>query len=153
MRDVRNISGRRFPELAHFDSAEVARFAYTDAWRCTLSSVGRSRLMLLYLLAFFPIASRVVPVVGWRMGLPPSMAIVVAGLFYGCGISLALRWGLRDPVRRHLRRWLVQFGVPICIPCGYDLRGQVEPRCPECGEAFDPSLLRSGASDGDQAPA
>jgi hypothetical protein len=25
-----------------------------------------------------------------------------------------------------------------CLHCGYDLRGLVESRCPECGEAFDP---------------
>lgn len=28
-----------------------------------------------------------------------------------------------------------------CATCGYDLRGQVEPRCPECGTAFDPGEL------------
>jgi hypothetical protein len=28
----------------------------------------------------------------------------------------------------------------FCTKCGYNLRGQVEPRCPECGEAFDPAL-------------
>ncbi len=26
-----------------------------------------------------------------------------------------------------------------CLECGYDLRGTVEPRCPECGIPFDPS--------------
>ncbi len=25
-----------------------------------------------------------------------------------------------------------------CLTCGYALRGQTEPRCPECGRAFDP---------------
>jgi len=28
-----------------------------------------------------------------------------------------------------------------CASCGYDLRGQVEPRCPECGLQFDPEQL------------
>ena len=28
-----------------------------------------------------------------------------------------------------------------CATCGYDLRGQVEPRCPECGTAFDPGAI------------
>lgn len=33
-------------------------------------------------------------------------------------------------------------GVPdnaICLECGYALRGLPEPRCPECGLAFDPN--------------
>jgi hypothetical protein len=38
------------------------------------------------------------------------------------------------PFRRCLREQLVARGVPICVGCGYDLRGQVEPRCSECGE-------------------
>ncbi len=25
----------------------------------------------------------------------------------------------------------------LCFTCGYDLRGMPEPRCPECGMAFD----------------
>ena len=29
-----------------------------------------------------------------------------------------------------------------CQGCGYDLQGQVEARCPECGLAFDPALAR-----------
>ncbi len=34
--------------------------------------------------------------------------------------------------RRHLQE-------RVCDKCGYDLRGQLEPRCPECGEPFGPS--------------
>jgi hypothetical protein len=30
-----------------------------------------------------------------------------------------------------------------CVHCGYDLRGQTDPRCPECGRSFDPTLLLS----------
>jgi hypothetical protein len=30
---------------------------------------------------------------------------------------------------------------PTCKICGYYLRGLTEPRCPECGELFDPKLL------------
>ena len=28
-------------------------------------------------------------------------------------------------------------GRPHCLKCGYDLRGQTVPRCPECGAEFD----------------
>jgi hypothetical protein len=52
-------------------------------------------------------------------------------------------WALvRHAARRQLRERLVELGVPICIHCGYDLRGQTVPRCPECGRGFDPALLQ-----------
>jgi len=35
----------------------------------------------------------------------------------------------------------------MCSHCGYSLWGLTEPRCPECGTPFDPSLLTSQASD------
>ena len=31
----------------------------------------------------------------------------------------------------------------LCARCGYDLRGLLENRCPECGETFDPSKFPS----------
>ena len=31
----------------------------------------------------------------------------------------------------------------LCLGCGYDLRGQVEHRCPECGRAFDPHACKA----------
>ena len=30
-----------------------------------------------------------------------------------------------------------------CGQCGYRLRGLREPRCPECGTAFDPAKIRN----------
>ena len=48
---------------------------------------------------------------------------------------------IRKPIQRSLRRQLNASGRPICVVCGYDLRGQVEARCPECGQSFDPDLL------------
>lgn len=43
-------------------------------------------------------------------------------------------WMARAAARRVLRHELAKRGIPICLHCGYDLRGQTEPRCPECGE-------------------
>ena len=53
-------------------------------------------------------------------------AIVATALFYGL---------FRNRLRRSLRRQLAEGGHAICASCGYDLRGQTEPRCPECGHA------------------
>ncbi len=33
---------------------------------------------------------------------------------------------------------------PRCLRCDYDLRGQIEPRCPECGTSFSEATVRRG---------
>lgn len=42
----------------------------------------------------------------------------------------------RSAIRRYLREELRRVGFQICVNCGYDLRGQTDPRCPECGAEF-----------------
>ena len=39
----------------------------------------------------------------------------------------------RKWMRVFLRAYLNDHGIPICEHCGYDLRGNIESRCPECG--------------------
>jgi len=41
-------------------------------------------------------------------------------------------------LRPHFRK---ELGIETCHKCGYLLTGLTEPRCPECGTAFDPALL------------
>ncbi len=40
-------------------------------------------------------------------------------------------------IRVFLRQYLAERGYPLCAHCGYNLRGQLEHRCPECGAPFD----------------
>ncbi len=46
-------------------------------------------------------------------------------------------WGWRRSVVRHIRAKLIEMGVPVCRQCGYEMRGLVEARCPECGWEAD----------------
>ncbi len=46
---------------------------------------------------------------------------------------------LRDFIEHCIR--LTGGGRPKCRQCGYDLRGQQTPRCPECGTPFDEDVL------------
>lgn len=77
--------------------------------------------------------------------LPPSVAGHVQGFVAGGVLVLLLFHGYdmlwRRPALRLLRRRLNELGRPVCAQCGYDLRGQTEPRCPECGRPFDRGLL------------
>lgn len=80
------------------------------------------------------LASWGLPGEGWVGG-------VIAGV-YPLAVVIGSQYLVREPLIRYLREQLVAKGVPICIDCGYDLRGQVDPRCPECGAAFDPKLIK-----------
>ena len=55
----------------------------------------------------------------------------------------------RKWMRVYLRNYLNDHAVPICRICGYDLRGQVDPRCPECGTPCDePNAVDDGGQPG-----
>lgn len=87
-------------------------------------------------------------------GVPYTYRRVV-GVPLGLLALLACIWAvLRVQARRHQRVLLgalVDLGVLVCRRCGYNLLGQVSPRCPECGEAFEPlgKLLPDGKSVGE----
>lgn len=48
----------------------------------------------------------------------------------------------REDLRTISRRHLAELGFPLCVWCGYDLRGIVEPVCPECGKGPYPGTLK-----------
>jgi hypothetical protein len=57
------------------------------------------------------------------------------GLGVLCGFVAAVRHRRLDEVAKR--------SAGRCGNCGYLLYGLPEPRCPECGEPFDPALLAS----------
>ncbi len=70
------------------------------------------------------------------------IGLLLLGLF-----TVVVAWLLRHRAVAMLRERLIWLGIPLCRHCGYDLRGQIEPRCPECGRTFDPALLNRQCSD------
>ncbi len=59
----------------------------------------------------------------------------IMGLLYVLG-TLPIAWLLTRRAPRELN--------PCeCAKCGYLLYGLAEPRCPECGASFDPSILNT----------
>ncbi len=68
--------------------------------------------------------------------VPPALAVTFPGT-----LALVGGWSIvlvnRMVRRKAIRRAMVRCGVPICIPCGYDL-SKTEPSdpCPECGTAY-----------------
>lgn len=128
---------RLFPELELFETKSERDKAFREA-------------------KGFPISWRAVP---FLMSLAAGIVIVGAlerrfrflpswlrgalqGLVCGFG-GVWFCWFFRREVQRNLRRQLLQKGVAVCMGCGYQLCGLTAPRCPECGEPFDPRLLES----------
>lgn len=65
----------------------------------------------------------------WALGIPLwPVAAVLGGLVWYLLLSPSALRASRE------RRGL-------CVKCGYDLRGQTKPRCPECNTPFDPARL------------
>ena len=134
---------RSYPELAHFETCERWR-----ALRRAHKSVGRE---VRYLVMFAGVVLLVCLVLGVMLVQSPSWDVPVAllGAMSGAGPVLLLVRIRRPFIRRALRAQLLVVGIPLCTHCGYDLRGQLEPRCPECGRAFDRTLIRETAKRSD----
>ena len=71
---------------------------------------------------------------------------LVVAIILGGMVGIGLSFAFRNWIRTRLRQQLISKGVPICIRCGYDLRAQVIPRCPECGTPFDTLLMETQQS-------
>ena len=128
------------PELRRFrdrESAEEALRVAKGSRHRLLEGVGAPAVMLVIIILY---AEFVEPRTGLSPDVAPYLRLLFIAVFpLGSGYIL-LRWRRRS-IQRNLRRQLIASGVPICIRCGYDLRGQEDARCPECGEPFNPSLL------------
>ena len=68
--------------------------------------------------------------------VPPVVGQVAPGV-----LALAGGWSIvlvnRGVRRKTIRAAMVRCGIPICVPCGYDL-SKTDPSdpCPECGSAY-----------------
>ena len=138
-RAYRRIS-RVLPELGRFKSDEERKTALERADAEVLKSSGFRRGMVVATVAF---AALIVVVFVLLLWFPFLLGTALSTVSLGALFGVTCAWYCRKAVRRSLRRQLAEQGVPICVRCAYDLRGQIEPRCPECGTAFDEKLLES----------
>jgi hypothetical protein len=73
-----------------------------------------------------------VNVFNWSPSFAHDPFLLMSGVYIlGMGYPGALAFRLPSPIRSPYE----------CQKCGYLLYGLIEPRCPECGTGFDPSLM------------
>jgi hypothetical protein len=137
--DKSNLSSRwfrAFPELAIFNDRAERR----TALRRARNNVRYAVWLALISCAVCAAWGLLFPWLHLGRYLPFSRATIT---FFG-SITLGTIIGLsgwrifRRSIQRSLRHQLIELGRPVCLHCGYDLRGQTEPRCPECGKPFHP---------------
>ncbi len=131
------MSSTLIPETARFDNPDESHriLELSLAPRRTFFVIGG--VVTWILVVVFACRTLAAP-----LGVPPwvaQVAIQPVGMLVG--FYWLFNFGLRKPFQRTLREALQRKGVPICLKCGYDLRGQTEPRCPECGTPFDAELI------------
>jgi len=79
---------------------------------------------------------------------PSAVKEILRWLVMATSFFLTLRWLHRWGAREELREKLLARGVPICIKCGYSLRGATpeSTNCPECGQKIDERAAKILAS-------
>lgn len=114
-----------FPELRHFHTLTDAGRAYRRAaWRSGYALAFIVLVLAVFVIPFQRYYMRVGELQSW-------ITIVLVG-----GVPIWVTFVFRRRMRTSLRRELALYGHPICVRCGYDVRGLTEPRCPECGAVF-----------------
>jgi len=125
---------RLYPELLVVEDAEERRALFKDCckrfrheWSVVQWGAGCGA-------AVGVTAAVLIPLISGHLPLHPALAGGLVGTLAGLGGAWAFRRIVHKPFQRAIRRALVERGLPVCIACGYDLRGNVSGVCPECGE-------------------
>lgn len=134
---------RYCPEWRHFKTRAELR----EAKRAFQNRNAKRRRLLVPIIVIAALSGGLSHVaVRWLIshGLSWWLASLINMLCWAIITAAVVVFFWRRPYIRFVRQYLQERGVAICLKCGYDLRGQVKPRCPECGQDFDEELLKRG---------
>lgn len=131
------------PELEQFTDAEQRQRALLEIGRAAGNPLKLDWWIAVGILVASVLATataarylgRALGLIGWQrdllqLGICLTVFIVVLRGLHRCG------------ARSELRQKLLGAGVPVCLGCGYSLRGHPPDAacCPECGRAIDPAV-------------
>jgi hypothetical protein len=133
------------PEWAMFPDEETRRRAIVEIERGMMPRSLKSVLQFLLAVALFLAVPAVVSFLLTHIALPP-MGQWNDRIMWGMilvGYTILVYLAIRKDMPRELRKRLLECGVPVCLGCGYDLRGQPSSstRCPECGRTFEAKTM------------
>lgn len=133
------------PELDYFPTPEARDTALYELGRDAGMSAPKSLAAGIAIIAAFTLSlvfavKWLLRLVHWPRLLEEWIVISLAGGF----VFLLLRHLHRRGFVAGLRTKLLAHGVPICVPCGYLLKGLPESttNCPECGHTIDENTKR-----------
>lgn len=133
----RRIVNGLLPELARFPSATSRSIAIYSARIPQFYSAQVSALL------FGSIAASVYMIGATYINPRPdgTFAIILEWVFLILASFWLFAWlevarirVLLEPTRRALRIRLSRIGLPTCVACGYNLKGNVSGICSECGQ-------------------
>lgn len=141
MSDKQHRLAKRYEELRQFLSFDQADQAVKQCERqlCRTPSFWLGFVGLACIVSI-TIAATLIGFNRW-LDMPKNIYGVLTGAITAAATIEAMTWFWRRRFRLFLRQKLVAYGVPVCLTCGHDLRGQMQPRCPECGTQFDSDLV------------
>ena len=117
---------------------QVCDDGYLDCikhWSSWLALVLYSIILALVSILLLKLVKTVSPANQWSL-TGAQLAILFPAIFQFMLIPLLIM-RYRKWMRKYLRSYLNENGIPICMSCGYDLRNLEEHRCPECGTEFE----------------
>ncbi len=132
---------RLYPELSLVEDREERHRIFKTAERRLFSSWFAWVVALPVTLVVVLLLNELQQILQRTRFIAPWMAMLAFGAALLAYIAFVSTFVLVKPMRRSIREQLLEKGIPVCRRCGYPLRGLPEPRCPECGQNFDPALL------------
>ena len=127
---------RAWPELGLINSPEDRKKVLRT---CQKRMFGRL-LLTGFAVGGVQFLARFSNVTRWIRGFWWEVCVI---MYLSLCAGLVLGLANKNRLRRLVRQELHERGIPVCMNCGYDLRGQTEPRCPECGKPIE-VLPRNG---------
>lgn len=127
------------PEADYFPSDEQRDVALAQV----VKEVGNWRKNFYRVILLFVLVNIAAHLLLWYVSrfvaIPSSIRTALPGGLIGGSFVFILNQIHRRKYPLLLRKKLIEQGVPMCLKCGYNLRGQptYSTRCPECGTAIN----------------
>ncbi len=124
---------KQLPEVKHLTPEQWASLTERVDLADIYWSLGRRSCLL----------AGIAGIIGWSVFASTSVqiaAVAAAIAFTGTAVFIwrLLLLRIRAALRLTLKQQLRGQRLPVCLDCGYDVRGGESDRCPECGALVVP---------------